>query len=816
MMLFNHIKSASTHIIINKLFTAINLLGLSVGLVCCLLVFQYVMHESGYDRFHPDAERTYRVSWNFSAADGARLASNKAFVGPALAEELAAVEQFARISHPEALLIRREETAFYEDGLYLADNSLFDLFSFEWLRGDPAQALSAPFTVVLTESFARRYFGEDDPMGQTLQVENALPIMVTGVVRDLPGNTHLEGEAFVSIVSGTAFDPEYLTGGGRFVFHTYIRLASGAAVADIEAQLPDFLQRQGPEYASRGSLEITPLVDIHLSSPRDSQLKESGSVEQLYAFVLVALGILTISVINFMNLSTSRAMQRAKEVGMRKSIGATRSQLIQQFLVESVLLAGLAMLLALMLLELSLPVFNTFTGVELSFDVLGNPATLLLLIFLSLLVGVAAGSYPAFYLSAFHPGKVLKGELSQGSAGQAFRNLLVVGQFAMAIILIVATAVIYLQTTFARNLDTGLSRERIVILEGTPLAALGPQWEVMRQQLLSHQNISTVTASRDIPGSQADYSYDFWFEGRGENGLSILVKIVDYDFFETYDIDLQAGRSFQRDFPADRMQLPETDGPDGAASYILNVAAARLIGWSPEQAVDNWLLLGFGAIRGDVIGVVEDVHYESVRSPIKPIVYILGHTQTDASPFSDDFIFRNASIRVTGDEFQETLDFIDSTWESFMPNQPVTHYFLNQRFDALYQSEMNLGRLLGYFSVLAVLIASMGLFGLATFNAQRRTKEIGVRKVMGGSVWSIVLLLTNDFSKLVLISNLIAWPVAYIAMNRWLENFAYRIDLTPLIFIGSGLIALCIAWVTVGGTAARAASQKPVLALRYE
>ncbi len=808
-MIRNYLKISLRHLKNHKLFSAINVLGLAVGLACTFLIALFIYHELSFDKYHPGAERTFRLSMEFD--DGLTYwASNTYFLIPLLKETYPEIEAGARIMVRPAPVQRGQE-AFGENGFLLADPEIFELFSFDWILGDPSRALADPFTLVLTETTAKKYFGDENPIGQTLLVNNGSLMTVMGVIADLPENTHLEADIFTSMETGVAIYGENEISGG-FDFHSYVRFAEDANLENLAARLTQSLMsRMTVNFQGRTRVVAVPLPEVHFNPFSNEISARPGSMSLVYSISAIAVGILLIACINFMNLSTARSSQRAVEVGMRKSIGARRGQLIRQFVGESVLLSFLSMIVAAGLVELLLPAFSNFVGYDMSIEFFREPVIVLSLVGLSLVIGVVAGSYPAFYLSSFEPAKVLKGDSTRGKAGILFRNLLVIGQFSISIALIISTAVIYSQMYFARNIDLGYNREQVVVLAGSTTEYLGGQWETMKQVLLSHPEITHVTASETVPGPL--FGNPAWFL-RHEGGVQpadMGFMSVDFGFFETYDVALVAGRFFDPALTTDRMRFAQDEGP--GAAYILNESGVRQLGWTPAEAIGKWIEFGEnGGLRGPLIGVVEDVYFQSLRSPRNPTLYFVGRSQFNSPVFSFNF----ASIRITGNNLEQTLAFIDATWNSFMPGQPVSRSFLDQNFEAMYQREDQQGELLTWFSLLAIIIACMGLFGLAAFNAERRTKEIGVRKVMGGSVWSIVLLLTNDFSKLVLISNVIAWPLAYVAMERWLENFAYRIDLTPLIFIGSGAIALCIAWVTVGGTAAKAASAKPVLALRYE
>jgi putative ABC transport system permease protein len=810
-MLENYLKIALRCLYSQKIYAAINVLGLSIGLASFLFIVLFVRHELSYDRFHPDAERLYRLGMDFDNGDRF-WASNQYRLIPTLNENFPEIEVGGRM-FVATIPIRRDTEVYNEAGFRLIDPEIFQLFAFTWLQGDPTQALATPFTLVLTQSAARRYFGNEDPMGQSLEVNNQAPMTVTGVIADLPDNSHLSGDIFTSMSTGVAaYGEERLA--GTFDFYSYVRVQEGTDMQALTGPMTALLKGLIPDFGADAAVRADRIVDVHLNPLRNEMPGTPGSMSIVYTFSIIALGILCIACINFMNLSTARSTLRAREVGMRKSVGAGRWQLIAQFLGESLLYSVIATVCAVVLVELMLPAFRNFVGKDIQMSFAEDPAWLIFLAGLSLLVGIGAGSYPAFYLARFEPSKVLKGNLTRGNAGRLFRNMLVVAQFSISIILIIGTAVIYSQMYYARNIDPGYVKDGVVILNGSATEALGTQWETMKQQLLAHPEITNVTASRVAPGVDNFSSTAIWYEGAPPNGTPIAFLPVDFNFFETYDIPLVSGRTFDQNLTTDLMRFPFA-GQAPSTAWILNEAAVRMLGWSPEDALQKNLSWGSAnGLTGPVIGVVKDVLYESVRSPLKPMLYMV--TASAYGGASSPLSLGTASIRITGSNLQDTLAHIDATWAALMPGAPVDRYFLDTNLDLMYAAEQKQGQLLGYFSVLAVVIACLGLYGLATFDAERRIKEIGVRKVMGSSVWSIVLLLTNNFSKLVLVSNVIAWPAAYVAMNRWLENFAYRIDLTPLVFIGSGLIALCIAWVTVGGTAAKAASQKPVLALRYE
>ena len=821
-MFKNYLDVALRGFLGNKLFSFINVFGLAVGLASAILIGLYVADELSYDRFHPDADRIYRIGRDIYPREdfaGLYMATLPVPAAAQLQADYAEIEMAVR-ARPNPGLLGRGEVAFYEEALLYADPAFLDMFGVEWLAGDPATALDTPASIVLTESLARKYFGDEAPLGQRLTLENTTELTVTGLVRDFGGNTHLRADAFRPLDALLSLLPESLLNGwGPNPMHTYLRLAPDADIAAIESTFPAFMDRhlppieEGVPASAYTGISAMKVSDIHLRSTLQNEMSVPGSLAAVISLATVAVGIVLIACFNFMNLSTARSVLRGKEVGIRKTIGAERKHLILQFMSESLGMALLATVIAIMLVEVTLPAFNGFAGKALVFDVLVDTRLQAALALLILVVGVIAGSYPAFYLSAFKPAQVLKSRVTFGLRDVVFRNLLVVLQFSISIVLVIATGVVGMQMRYTRDLDLGFDKEQVVVLSGSPTQGMTARWEALREELRNYPEVVSVTASSLLPG--AENLNDIFGHEQGtpvSEGTALRSMMVDYDFFETYAIELLAGRYFSADFSADR--LPPEVASEMAGNFLMNESAVRNFGWTPEEAVGKPFELLFGGntpIRGNIVGVVADSNFETVRLTVKPLIYMLG--QQAQWPFP---VFSGASVRITGKDLPGTLAHIDSAWRRVIPEFPLSRRFLSDDFEAMYQDDTRLGQLFTSFAGLAIVIACLGLFGLATFNAQRRIKEIGVRKVMGGTVWSIVWLLTSNFSRLVLVSNVIAWPIAYFAMARWLQNFAYRIDLTPLVFIGSGLIALCIAWVTVGGTAAKAATQKPVLALRYE
>lgn len=815
-MFKSYLEVALRNLATQKLYSAINVIGLAVGLACVILIALYVHYELSYDRQYTNADRIYRISRDFRNPE-LRLAANAPVVAALLKEDFPQIEQAARLYCCGNVVLSRDQMSFFSRA-QLADNEIFEIFDFKWLQGDPRHALAEPFTIVLTRTAARTYFGDADPMGQFVTIENKWPMKVTGVIEDLPTNTHLQFDALISLLTAPRiFGESFVQGWSSNNFHTYVLLEPGADIEDIQRGSAAFFERHMGEGSSLVTgFKAFALTDIHLRSDRQFEMKPGGNIAVVYAFGAVAAFILLSACINFMNLATARCTTRAKEVGVRKAIGASQGQLIRQFLGEAVLLAFIAVLLAVALVELALPHFRTFLQLDLAFDYLEHPEILVLLAALALFVGLLAGSYPAFYLSAFQPARVLKGDVSRGTGAATLRKGLVVLQFAISIGLIIGTAVVYQQTVFARNIDPGFNKELLVVIENPTTEGPGDKWRALKHALLQHPRILEVSGSRLVPPTPLTDTYVIRAEGGDPSGFGMTFNMVDEDFFKTYQLGVLAGRGFSEDFPADRLIIPTEKTPHTSPAFVLSEMAARKLGWTPEEAIGKWFEVSFGSrfsrsARGPIVGVVRDAHFESLRSPIKPLFYMLAPDMYGGFP-----AIRQITIRISGQNVAGTLEDIRSMWQTFAPARPFRHYFLDDQMAALYASEQRQAQVFGYFTVLAIFIACLGLFGLASFTTERRIKEIGVRKVMGASVWDIVRLFTTDFTKLVLLANLLAWPVAFMLMQRWLSSFAYRIDMSPFVYVAAALLALLVAWLTVGSVAARAADSKPIRSLRYE
>lgn len=812
-MLRNYLKIAWRNIVGNPLFSAINIIGLAIGLACCIIITIFVRYEMSYDKHWDNADRIYRVTRDFFGND-LKLAAVAPPIAPLMKQDFAEVEDITRILATGGIALSRGDTKIREENMVIADPNVFEFFNLEFVSGDPETALARPTDIVMSERAVARYFGNEDPIGQTLNLMDQADVTVTAIVKDLPDNTHMAFELVGSMDAiPLMMGPGELESWGSNNYYTYTRLPEGYDPANLEAQFNDFLVRHWNEDAESSSkLSLQRLPDIHLTSNRDGEWGTNGSIGVVYTFSAVALFVLLIACINFMNLTTARSTQRAREVGVRKVVGANRSQLITQFMGESIMLTAFAMLLAVAMVEIILPVFAAFLEIPLVFS-LASPTSLGLLVLGILIVGGFAGSYPALYLSKFRPADVLKGPAS-GTGSALLRKSLVVVQFATSIALLIATGVVMAQMKYAQNVDLGFDKSQNLVTQLPYFADLWEVYEPMKAELEAHPDISSVVYSSRVPSMQNNDGSGYIAEGEQvaiENFMGISDIKVDYQWFEHYDVEFLAGRSFRQNEM--RPEEPSEENPVVRSVAILNESGARRFNWSPEEAVGKVIrepqsreLTSF--IDYEIVGVVPDIHFSSLHLEIKSTVY--------APP--DPNYGRSISIKIAAGDPGDAIQHFEDTWKKIVPGEPVFWEFLDDRFDALYRSEERQAQMFGVFSAFAIFVATLGLFGLASFTTERRTKEIGIRKVMGASVRDIVLLLTTDFTKLVLLANVIAWPVAYYFMSDWLNRFAYKAPFGEWawLFVASAIAALAVAWLTIALQASRAATARPVLALRYE
>jgi putative ABC transport system permease protein len=805
-MLRNYFIIAIRLIRRHKIYSFINVAGLAVSMACALLIIFWVSDELSFDKFNARLDRLYRVTCVGEIYSGF---SSPAPFAPAVASEVPEVAAAARVGRNPRLVFRHGERAFYESDGISTDADLFAMFSFPLVKGDAAAALSGPSGIIISESMARKYFGDEDPIGQTLGCEGRFPLSVGGIMADVPRNSHLRFDYAVSIKFAEAAD-FWGMAWGDFNFMTYLMTSDRPDEAALAAKLNAVaVAHHCPQVAQKQlAFSVQPLKDVYLHplGPYDIPL---GNIVHVRLFALIAFFIALIAGVNFVNLATARAEKRAKEVGLRKVVGAERRQLVGQFFGESGLMTLIALLLAVVLTKAALPYFNALTGKALALRLL-DPGILLSLAAIGVFVGVLAGTFPSLYLSSFEPAQVLKGAasfvpfLARGRSGWvrrgSLRRVLVVGQFAVSIALIAATLVVARQMAFVRQKSWSLAGDQMLTI---PFKEnVGPEYALVRAALLENPAILAVAAKDSLPVFLNNNTNGVGWEGKTDQQSSIFMETIRVDphYFETMDMPIVAGRGFSEDYPG-----------DVGTAFVLNEEAVRKTGLR-DPVGKGFSLYGR---KGIIVGVVKDTYFQSFRQETRAQVYYLyPNMTTDVSGV--DVVLIKVKGGPAGRPFKEAVAHIENVWKSFNPATPFEFGFLDEAIAAQYTSETRQGRLFGVFALLAVLVSCLGLFGLASFTAEQRTKEIGIRKTLGASVPKIMLLLSADFSKAVLAANLMAWPLAWYLMTRWLRGFVYRAPLDPWIFLGAGLAALLVSWLTVALQTLRSARTNPVDALRFE
>ncbi|MCI0696534.1 ABC transporter permease [candidate division KSB1 bacterium] len=799
-MFKNYLKIALRNLLKHKGYSFINIFGLAVGLTCCILILLFVQDELSFDRFHRNAGRLYRLNKVFTPQTGGSElhAISSGQMGPAMVQDYPEVEQCVRLlPWFDDVLMTHSETTLKISDVVIADSTFLAVFDFKLLHGDAKTALTRPLSIVLSEQTARKFFGDVVPLGETILGFREQLYTITGVIADAPANSHLRYNALISWSSTVAgvgpLQMPWLNNWLTQVAYTYLLLKPGADAAALQQKFPDFMQRHFAEKADQYRLYLQPFNEIYLKSGNIlfTRSLRMGNATYVYVFAAIAVLILLIACTNFMNLATARAAQRAKEVGVRKVLGADRRQLARQFLGESTMFSLLAMIIAITSVELLLPAFNAFAGKNLQLDLANNLALACGLPLLNLIVGFISGTYPAFLLSKFHAARVLKGVWTGAPSTSRPRKILVTAQFAIAIALIAGTGVIYQQVEFTQKKNLGFEKEQIVVL---PIGntQIAKKFEAFKNELLQHSNIIAAAGSNSVPGEDM-MSFGIRPEGKPETEDWVVstIRIDDFDLLKTYGMSMAAGRYFSPDFP--------TDATHG---IVINESLAKSLGW--KDPIGKKLDVSGEVADGRVIGVIKDFHTRSLHFPIEPMLLYFAPRHG------------NLAVRIAAQEIPATIDFLRQTWQRFDARYPFEYYFLDERFAQLYASEQRLMQTFGLFSILAVLVAGLGLLGLTSYAAEQRTREIGVRKVLGASIAGIVALLSKDFLKLVLIAFAVASPIAYFAMNRWLQDFAYRIQIGVETFVLAGVLALMIAWLTVSYQSIKAALANPAEALRYE
>jgi putative ABC transport system permease protein len=811
-MIQNHFKIAWRNLMKYKFISFINLFGLTVGLTCCLLIATYILNELSYDRYNENADRIYRVTRSFNNQDGVvslTLSTVSPPFGYYLPTDFPEIQKMTRLLDNGPTPLRYKEKLINEQNVFFADENLFDVFTVKVLKGNPKTALADPFSVMLTEETAKKYFGDEDPVNKLIKYNNQFNLKVSGIYKAFPSNAHMHPGMLISfntLRDSTVYGEENLrTNWGNNSFFTYLLLPEHYDANKMISRFPAFVDKRmtGEEYKGNipskfTKLGLQKLTDIHLYSHTDYEAEPNSDISRVYIFSAIALFILLIACINYMNLSTARSALRAKEIGIRKVVGARKKELIFQFLSESILISWSAIIIAFFCLNLALPWLNKISEQDLSVSILMKWQVLLPIFLSPFVVGLLSGIYPALFMSSFQPIKTLKGLFKAGGGNISFRKVLVVTQFAISIGLIITTIIVFQQLSYMQHASLGYDKEHVITIPYNN--ALNAQYDAFRNELLQSSNIKNAARSSRIPaGRLLDAMGASTMSGDSLVPVKTDIKFLatDYDFIPTYGIKIIAGRNFSRAYGTD------------TSSFLLNEAAIKAIGWkSPQDAIGKDM--AYASIKGKVIGVMGDFHFESLHQKIVPMILVMPATTPSQS------FYNGLSVKISGNNISAALATVKNTWQKYLPETPYQYTFLDENFEKLYQSEQKQGSIFTVFACIAIFIACLGLFGLSAFAISQRFKEIGVRKVLGANVSSLVTLLSKDFLKLVIIAALIAFPVSWYAMNKWLEAFAYRINIQWWVFFVSAIAALLIALITISFQAIRAALMNPVKSLRTE
>ena len=791
-MLKNLLKISIRNILKEKTYSLVNILGLTIGITCSIFILLYVGDEISYDKFHVNGDNTYRIVSNIKEPDNAfTWAVAQIPVAPELKNNYPEVENFARVSGTGRFKMKYEEKEFYEEDIYMADSTFFDVFTYEFVEGDPETALDGPFKIVMSQSMAKKYFGNESAIGKSLIDDEDDTYLVTGVIKDPPRNSHLVFDAIV----GWEITGARSTDWGSFGVFSYIQLPEDYLIENMQPNFDSVLaQHVNPIFEQYGitiNYEMQRITDIHLYSKIQDEAESNGDITYVYIFSAVAFFMLIIAAINYMNLATARSAKRSREVGMRKVLGSTRGQLIGQFLTESILLSVIALIFSLILIYLLLPAFNDLSGKHISFSILFQPKNFLSLLGIIMLIGFLAGSYPAFYLSGFKPADVLKGKVAGSSGHSGLRKSLVVFQFGISLFMLISTLIVYSQLQYLRNKDLGFNKDQVAHATFTNREQ-GEQFNALKNSLEQLPEIDLVATSSAAPGDgigKVIMNVELNDGTMNERGVDFYV--ADYDFIPTLGMNIKEGRNFSREIISDTI-----------GATLANEAMVARMGW--EEPLGKKMKLGDNNLT--IVGVLEDYHQNSLYDEIEPLVIILDENR------------RNVFIKINSDDIRGTMEKAEQAWAAIYPDFPFEYSFLDQDFNSQYEADEKRGQIFTIFSSLTLIIACLGLLGLISFTTEQRTKEVGIRKVNGASVGAIVRLISKEFIILIAIASVIAIPLSYYFMNNWLQSFAYKIVLSEQVhlFVTSILAAFIITMITVGYHTIKAATANPVNALREE
>ncbi|MFC1724471.1 ABC transporter permease [candidate division KSB1 bacterium] len=794
----NYLKIAFRNIKRQKGYSFINIFGLTAGISCSMLITFYVLDELSYDNYHLNSERVYRLVHYIKDGKGeVGSAMSAPTWAPALKDQFDEIEHYVRLKIPSSkIILSRENKSFALEGFAWADEDYFSLLTVPFLFGDPATALKEPFSVVINEQTARLFFGSENPVGKTLVYEHQGNLKVTGVIKDRKNNTHLDLNIIGSFRTLEKAGNESLYDWFEIEYYSYLLLKENCSVTDLESKFPAFLdENMGSKISENGvtlDLKLQPIQSIHLHSKLEYEIGINGNMELIYSFSVSAVLILIIACFNFINLSTARSGNRGKEVGIRKIAGANRSQLIRQFLGESCLLTFVAFCAAVLIVVSVLPWFNNFTGKDFVLNSKESIKYVVLVLILSVLLGLFSGSYPAFFLSSFRVSQIIKDQFKSGRTGYKIRRLLVILQFSITGILLTCTIEVHNQHKYLKNRDPGFTKNHLIIL---PLISskVRNDADKIKAEFLQNSRITSIGSAASVPGGISDDKKLVRPLDTEAGATHIMQRMkVDYDLISTLGLEIIAGRNFSKDFRTDIRN-----------SFVVNLSAVKKLGYrNPEEAVGRQIQVG-GSRTGNIIGVVKDFHMKSMKYNIEPMVFYMDKGKYLIAQISPEYI-------------QQTLEYMKEKWEFILPGYPFEYYFLDKNLEELYNSEEKSGKLFRYFSALAILISCLGLFGLVIFTTEQRRKEIGIRKVVGASFGSIISLTTKELLLLVTVSNLFVFPISYYFLKKWLQSYAYHIDLNLFRFLFSTILLFMITLLTVSYQSFKAASANPVDSLRNE
>ncbi len=811
-MLSNFFKVALRNIIRQRSYVLINIAGLAIGIASSIIIILFVVNELSYDRFNVKHKQIYRVYLDGKIGESEiKGAWTAAPTAKAFLNEIPEVIDAVRMHNYDEAIIKIQDRSYVETHFMLADSSFFDIFSIPLVQGDPQTALAAPHTLVLTRSAAKKYFGNEDPIGKQVRVNSDTTYYnVTGIMEDVPENAHFEFNVLGSFITHHRANDEFWLSNS---FSTYLLLREDASYHEVEEKIKPILEKNiGPQVeqvlgisledwksaGNRYGLFLQPLEDIHLNPEIQHGLKPSNDRKYVYIFSIVALLIIVVAIINYMNLATARSVKRSKEVGLRKVTGSSKRQLIGLFLFESVLLSFISLLLALILVHLTLPLVNQFTRLNLSFNLFASWINLPVLIVLTVIIGIIAGSYPSFVLSSFKPVAVLSG-LYKGSRKSLLRSVLVVFQFCISVIIILGTIIIYRQIHYMLNKDLGFNKEQLMVIRRAEALGNYQKIKVFQEEIRKFPGVINTTNSTAIPG-HPNSNNGFMIDGRSASDQTVLMNVnwVDEYFLDTYGMKMNEGRFLSEEYPSDSISVIINESAVSQFGFE-NPLSERFIqpGETPEERV-----------RLNIIGVVKNFHYQSLHEDIYPHIFMKKPESWNWGGY--------VTIRLASDNIKATIKNIEQTWKDFAPSDPVQYFFMDEDFNNMYREEIRTSNISLGFAILSIFIACLGLFGLTSYASEQRTKEIGIRKVLGSAASGIIILLTREIFILVSVATLLAWPVTYFIMKNWLQNFHYRINLSIWEFLLSFILAVIIAMMTVMYRAYMAARSNPSVALKYE